>query len=238
MAPTERDNSRTPNSVKKQTTDTSCPDTLLKNGNMYFLYNSKLPIVNGTNPIVFNSLDEYISYNKKSPNSCPLLYLASETTTQGEEVYRVRPSPFNNDGGVQTFPTANFQFASQPVIQSGTGPQSTLSSSPEPQSTLSSSPGLLPQFDADMYAGFDALNQGVGAYTELDKIHDQTQNQPISDNPMDPNWGGREYTRKLVDSGKYDDYNISRPMLFNPKNVMFNPELAKSYGIEPPKDVY
>jgi len=191
--------------------------------------------------MVFFSLDDYISYNKKSPNSCPLLYLVSETTAQGDDVFRVRTSPFSNDGGTQTLPSQTFQFIDQPNNSNINSLLSTIKSSYQSNNQpkkISSSPGLLPQFDADMYAGFDALNQGVGAYTELDKIHDQTQNQPISDNPMDPNWGGREYTRKLVDSGKYDDYNISRPMLFNPKNVMFNPELAKSYGIEPPKDVY
>ena len=31
----------------------------------------------------------------------------------------------------------------------------------------------------------------------------------ISPNPMDPNWGGATYTQKLIDSGYYEDNNVS-----------------------------
>jgi len=30
-----------------------------------------------------------------------------------------------------------------------------------------------------------------------------------SDNPMDPNWGGTEYTQGLVDTGYYKGDNVS-----------------------------
>uniref|UniRef100_A0A6C0E8B8 Uncharacterized protein n=1 Tax=viral metagenome TaxID=1070528 RepID=A0A6C0E8B8_9ZZZZ len=46
-----------------------CPDRLLTDGNKYYLLNTKLPI-NKTNPIIFNSLDDY-SNNK--PTMCPQL---------------------------------------------------------------------------------------------------------------------------------------------------------------------
>ena len=173
-----------------------CPDMLFHNGNSLFLYNSKNPVVDGSNPIVFNNLDEYITYHetqKSNGNDCPLLYLVKENNSQGEDVYRIRPSPFELQGGL-------------PTSGSGTYIDSPISLT---NITIPTS--------KDDYSGFDPLNLGVGEYTNLDKIHDSTKDQPISDNPMDPNWGGREYTRELVDSGKYDDYNIYRPLLSNSK---------------------
>lgn len=208
----------TPQATQGETPETksTCPDMLIQNGTFLFLYNSKAPVVNGSNPIVFNNLDEYISYHdtqKQNGTDCPLLYLVKENNSQGEDVYRIRPSPFDLQGGL--LPVAT--YASVPIL---TG----------------KAPAVAPQFNSNLYHGFDPQDQDVGYYGELDKIHDSTKQQPISDNPMDPNWGGREYTRQVVDSGKYDDYNISRPQLFNVKSVMFDPNVANSFG--PPKDIY
>ena len=32
----------------------------------------------------------------------------------------------------------------------------------------------------------------------------------VSPNPMDPNWGGEDYTQELVDSGYYADDEVNR----------------------------
>jgi len=50
---------------------------------------------------------------------------------------------------------------------------------------------------------------------------------------MDPNWGGVEYTQQMVDSGKYIDYNITKPLLYQPKSE-FNPALS---NYPPPKNI-
>ena len=185
----------TPDNIEVTTPPPSnCPDMLIHNGNFLFLYNSKIPVVNETNPIVFNNLDEYITYHdtqKTNGNNCPLLYLVKENNSQGEDVYRIRPNPFDLQGGLST--------------------GSNYVNSPTSFTNITISP------NTNNYPGFDSHNQYIGEYTDLDKIHDSTRNQPISDNPMDTNWGGREYTRQLVDSGKYDDYNIYRPNLSNSK---------------------
>lgn len=60
-------------------------------------------------------------------------------------------------------------------------------------------------YNTNMYYGFDPTSQYVGMYTDIDKIHESTSFSELSDNPMDSNWGGVEYTRKQVDSGKYND---------------------------------
>ena len=63
-----------------------------------------------------------------------------------------------------------------------------------------------PPYNQNMISPFDPTSQYVGIYTDIDKIHDSTKmGSPYSDNPMDSNWGGVEWTRRAVDSGKYDD---------------------------------
>ena len=65
-------------------------------------------------------------------------------------------------------------------------------------------------FNQNMYAGFDPNGLFVGRFTELDKIHYSTEEAPVSDNPMDSNWGGILYTQDQVDSGKYIENEVSR----------------------------
>jgi hypothetical protein len=72
-------------------------------------------------------------------------------------------------------------------------------------------------YNQGVYPGFDPTSQYQGTYTNIDAIHDSTAQQNMSDNPMDTNWGGVIYTQDQVNSGKYDDYNIFRPSLVQPK---------------------
>jgi hypothetical protein len=73
-------------------------------------------------------------------------------------------------------------------------------------------------YNVNNYPGFDPYNQGQGIYTNIDAVHDSTKTaDELSDNPMDENWGGVMYTEEKVKSGKYDDYNIFRPSLVQPK---------------------
>jgi len=52
---------------------------------------------------------------------------------------------------------------------------------------------------------------------------------------MDPNWAGVTYTQQMVDSGKYEENNITRPVLYTPKNGSFNPNLPTI--VKPPVDI-
>jgi hypothetical protein len=52
---------------------------------------------------------------------------------------------------------------------------------------------------------------------------------------MDPNWGGVEVTNQSIQSGKYEDNNIFKPMLYQPKMAFIpisNPDMGH------PKDIY
>jgi len=116
-----------------------------------------------------------------------MLYLQEETNAQGKQVLRSRPSPFQpaGAGGGGT------AFSRKPVEYKDATRDH-------------------PPFNQGMYPGFDSQDQYVGVYTELDKVHDSTQKMygGLSPNPMDSNWGGVEFTQKLVDKGVYDENNV------------------------------
>ena len=60
---------------------------------------------------------------------------------------------------------------------------------------------LEPRVMSNNYSSFDPQNQTIGLDTPLDQMFRQTNG--VSPNPMDHNWGGIEYTEKLVESGYY-----------------------------------
>ena len=59
------------------------------------------------------------------------------------------------------------------------------------------------------YPAYDQSSYYVGSITPLDMIKNSDYNMLYSDNPMDPNWGGAEYTQALVDSGYYKGNEVS-----------------------------
>jgi hypothetical protein len=63
-----------------------------------------------------------------------------------------------------------------------------------------------PPFNNKMYDGFDPLNFNMGDYTAHDAaFREKELTMKYSDNPMDSNWGGRQYTESVVASGAYID---------------------------------
>jgi hypothetical protein len=187
--------------------DSSCPDLLIQKGNSLILYNTKAPIVDGINPIPFFNLDEYINYldiQKGQGKSCPVLFLQQENNAQGQDVFRMRPSPFDLQGGLQSMNQVD-QLAL-------------------PVKVLDANRVNTP-YNQNNYAGFDAHGQYIGVYTNIDQIHNSTKQNKISDNPMDPNWAGVTYTQQMIDSGKYAENNITRPVLGRSINTSFYPGL-------------
>jgi hypothetical protein len=196
--------------------DSSCPDLLVQKGNVLLLYDTTKP-EDETNPIPFFNLDEYINYlevQKGKGGTCPALFLQRENNAQGEEVYRVRPSPFDLQGGLPAETPDNIQNTG--VIQSADSNRSN------------------PPYNDDQFPGFDPQGQDVGQYTNVDAVHDSTNAKKISDNPMDSKWAGTTYTQQMVDSGKYVDRELSKPTLFNPKTV-FYPSIPSVVPL--PKDI-
>jgi len=196
----------------------SCPNLLVHSGNSILLYNTNLPN-NETNPMPFYNLDEYANYMKIQQNKgihCPVLVLQQESNAQGDDVYRLRPDLFNpQSGSLQYIPSSQEHPKVVPVVDASR------------ESRV---------YNKNNYAGFDPYGLHVGEYTVLDKIHDSTEATPMSDNPMDPNWGGVVYTQQKVDSGKYADNAVIKPNYTQPKSTVFYPQLYSSDGAsrEPP----
>jgi len=61
---------------------------------------------------------------------------------------------------------------------------------------------------------------GIGnlPFKKKDKMDTmQKSNDEISDNPMDTNWGGVQYSAQTLASGKYDGDMVTRPLYYNMK---------------------
>jgi hypothetical protein len=177
-----------------------CPDLLIKRGEKLLLYNTKVAEVAGVNPLPFDSLDDYKKYAdnlNKSGMQCPILFLQEESDLQGKDVLRMRPSPFYTEGGLPPLPM---------VVHNNAIIQKVVDSSREN-----------PPYNANNYAGFDPHGQYVGRYTNIDEVHNSTMTTAttngMSDNPMDPNWGGISVTQQSVDSGKYKENEV-RPAMY------------------------
>lgn len=174
-----------------------CPNVLIKQGGSLLLYNTLEP-ASDNNPIPFFNLDEYLLYVKNQRNKgvrCPVLYLQQENDTQGNDVYRIRNSPFSIEGGL---PTKVIPIKIE-------------------NASLDN-----PPYNQGQYHGFDPHSQYIGKYTELDKIHDSTRQAPVSDNPMDTNWGGVIHSQQAVDSGKYDENTVGKPVMV-PRVIALQP---------------
>lgn len=163
---------------KQEQVKRNCPDLLVNRPGGLFLINSSLPDID---PIRFSNLDEYIEY-AENHKDCPVLFLQQENDAQGNDTYRLRPSPFSMDGG--TTPV--------PIVDAGREN---------------------PPYNQDMYPGFDAHGRDIGTYTSMDVTHDSTEKELLSDNPMDPNWGGVTFSQESVLSDKYADNVVGKPTM-------------------------
>jgi len=220
-------------SISPSTQD-ECPDVLVKKGETYHLYFSKQPEVAGVNPKVFNDLGEYDAYQQERQAegiSCPVLFVQEEYNTQNTPVYRVMEQPSSTPvPSAQIIPTTPMSGT-----QAGIGwTRSILNpDQPVPQRVERTDASRVnPPYNQGNFAGFDPYGQDVGKITDLDILAMKPETEQISDNPMDPNWGGVMYTQQLVDAGKYKDREVTRPNLYTPKGGQFIPMLNN--GIPPP----
>ena len=178
----------------------SCPNLLLKRGNQLLLYNTSRGLQEGINPLIFQSMEQYLSYyntSKQNGSPCAQLYVQEEYDAQGNQVMRVRPSPFDVGGGLSNFAMVANQNNQYHINRA----------SPIPIEDASRDN---PPYNQNLYPGFDALSQYEGRYTKLDQVHDSTMNRNGGSlNPMDPNWGGIMETQRAIDAGVYEENNVS-----------------------------
>lgn len=165
-----------------------CPNVLIQKDGEYYLHNTRKASVPGVNPIRFEKLDEYTQFMKWLRSRgirCPVLYLQQTYDTQGQRTYRMMNDP----------QTPNYGLPIQPIFNGDTRTQLTK------LYDAGHNKGSMP--------GYDPMNQYIGLKTPLDEMEHQRNIDGLSDNPMDTNWGGVEYSRQQVASGKYDEDNVS-----------------------------
>jgi len=168
-----------------------CPNILIQKGTELVLFNSKKAKIPGVNPLKFDNLEEYVEFTKWQRSQgirCPVLYLQHSYDTQGKPVYKARPSPTNLNGGY---------------------PDLLLTNQPR-QGTLTDAGSDNVLFNKG-YPSFDSHNQYIGVETPLDTMFQENSMESV--NPMDPNWGGRDYTKAAVKAGEFkgDEVKIYIP---------------------------
>ena len=139
-----------------------CPDVLIQRGTTLYLSNSKLADVPGVNPLKFNNLDEYVQFmnwQRSQGIRCPVLYLQEVYNTQGELIYKARPSPENMQGGL---PDAH----------------------PEDETKLLDAGRDEPPYNKNSFPAHDPQGQYIGLETPLDNMYD---NSNIVSNSNDSN---------------------------------------------------
>ena len=171
-----------------------CPNLLIQKGTEIFLYNSKIAKVPGVNPVKFNNLEDYVEFmdwQKSQGIVCPVLFLQHMNDAQGKDVYKIRPSPVDLQGGLP------------PMVDTTAGIQM-------PTVTkLMDSNRNDPPYNTNSYPGFDASGFNMGDFTPLDALNFIQQDSGLSPNPMDSNWGGPKFTQHLIDSGYYEGDQVS-----------------------------
>lgn len=176
-----------------------CPNILIQKGTEIYLYNSQVAKVPGVNPIKFNNLEDYVEFTKWQRSQgivCPVLYLQQTNDTQGKNIYKIRPSPVDLQGGLP------------PMIDTTTAGGPGRNRLP-PITKLMDSNRNDPPFNTNSYPGFDATGFNTGDVTPLDLMNFIQQDSGTSPNPMDPNWGGPKFTQHLIDSGYYEGDQVS-----------------------------
>jgi hypothetical protein len=193
-------------SIQGFTNKPRCPNLLIQKGSKFYLYNSKLAQVPGVNPIEFNNLEDYsefIDWQRSQGIRCPVLYLQSTYDAQGNAVYKVRPSVSEPQGGL---PPSIASSVGETIPESSLGYGDALAY-PNPTLLVDATHND-PPYNVNSYPAFDQTSYYVGTTTPLDEMNLKQQQAVISPNPMDDNWGGSEYTEKLVDQGYYKDNNV------------------------------
>ena len=162
-----------------------CPNILIQKGAKFYLYNSEIAEVTGVNPNMFNNLEEYtefLEWQRGAGIRCPVLYVQNTYDVQGNRVLKVRPSVSELQGGLPPTVPVPLPLKFTPLVDA----------------TRSDGP-----YNYNSYPAYDQSSYYVGSTTPLDMIKNSEANMLYSDNAMDPNWGGADYTQALVDTGYY-----------------------------------
>ena len=184
---------------------------------------------------------EYVKKQRELyDQNCPVLFLQEEVNAQGENIYKMRNVEGIDNVDPIMFGSIQDYFLSKTDVMPKFGPPQGPSAFNNPTTNTGISLAnysvpyknlpmqfkteqpLVPYSDANRdnkpynqgYYGFDPTSQYVGRFTVLDQIHNSTMMQNadgLSNNPMDPNWGGAVFTANKVEEGIYEGNSVQPP---------------------------
>jgi hypothetical protein len=181
---------------------------LIQKGSQFYLYNSNLAQVPGVNPVEFDNLEDYtefLSWQKSQNIVCPVLYLQETYDAQGNRVYKSRPSVSEPQGGLPpSISPYNLASSHSLVISTPSTSTSTTTALPSSSTVSNTSTPYNTSNSSNPYSISSSTSTPTSSSTSL-----ETSKSTISPNPMDPNWGGSEYTQSLIDKGLYKNNSVS-----------------------------
>ena len=197
--------------TNNQSTGPRCPNLLIQKGSRFYLYNSKLAQVPGVNPVEFDNLEDYtefLDWQRSQNIRCPVLFLQETYDAQGNRVYKSRPSVSEPQAGLPPSAAAPIGIASQvsPMMETALEP---IGEDAYPNPTLLvDATRNDPPYNQGSYPAHDQTSYYIGTTTPLDEMDIAAEKAKISPDPMNPNWGGSEYTEDLVDKGYYSQNEV------------------------------
>jgi hypothetical protein len=185
----------------------NCPNLLLQKGSHFFLYNKNQPEVEGENPLVFDSLEQYTTYINKQRmlgNHCPVLYVQQTMGAQGDDIYKVRATPEDPQGGM---PPPSLAPQSQNLPSSANFPQTPYDQKMYMDNLAQSLANNLSVSQAKNVDKLELTKSVLaqtpnGCPTNIDNIKPLEVEGKTAD-PMTPNWGGPKFSQGLIDQGYY-----------------------------------
>ena len=195
------------NNNNSSNTGIRCPNLLIQKGARFYLYNSKVAKVPGVNPVEFDNLEDYtefLDWQRSQGIRCPVLYLQETYDAQGNPVYKARPSVSEPQAGLPP----SIASSTGDIIQESTLGDSNALAYPNPTLLVDATRND-PPYNKNSYPAYDETSYYIGTTTPLDVMDMSQEKSGVSPNPMDPNWGGSEYTQELVDKGYYKENEVS-----------------------------
>ena len=184
-----------------------CPNLLREEGDVIMLYDLTQPGSN-INPAVFFNLAEYTQFVQEQQEQgihCPILEL--QTQTVGSSI-------------------SNNYLNMENDLQNNNLNRGYRSNYNEDVNYNNNNIEVDVEVEYfDKYADKNA---------EYNKNEDNFNTNEISDNPMDTNWGGVQYSSQSLASGKYDGNMVKKPLYYNVRQnrTFFDPDVVKypSFG--------
>jgi hypothetical protein len=195
------------NNNNSSNTGIRCPNLLIQKGARFYLYNSKVAKVPGVNPVEFDNLEDYtefLDWQRSQGIRCPVLYLQESYDAQGNPVYKARPSVSEPQAGLPP----SIASSAGDIIQESTLGDSNALAYPNPTLLVDATRND-PPYNKNSYPAYDETSYYIGTTTPLDAMDLSQEKSGVSPNPMDPNWGGTNYTQELVDKGYYKQNEVS-----------------------------